>query len=96
MQLRTGTTLAAIATTLALAPPATAATFNVNSTADASDPAAGNGVCDADPLTAGLQCTLRAAIQEAGTPAFPGQDRINVPAGTYALNSPSERWWIAL
>ena len=56
-----------------------AATFTVNSTADAVDVIPGNGSC----ATAGGVCTLRAAIQEAN--ALAGADTINLPAGTYTL-----------
>lgn len=56
-----------------------AATFTVNSAADAVDAAPGNGVC----ATAGSVCTLRAAIQEAN--ALAGDDTIIVPSGTYTL-----------
>ncbi|MDP2674298.1 MAG: choice-of-anchor Q domain-containing protein [Dehalococcoidia bacterium] len=59
--------------------PVFGATFNVNSTADAVDASPGNGVC----ATAGGQCTLRAAIQEAN--ALVGLDTITVPHGTYTL-----------
>lgn len=56
---------------LALALPAEAATFVVDSTGDTADASAGNGVC----ATAGAVCTLRAAIQEAN--ALAGADVIN-------------------
>lgn len=59
-----------------------AATFTVNSTADAVDTAPGDGVC----ATAGGQCTLRAAIQEAN--ALAGADTIILPGGTYSLTIP--------
>ena len=49
---------------------AEAATFTVNSTADAVDAAPGDGVC----ATAGAVCTLRAAIQESN--AFAGTDTV--------------------
>lgn len=49
---------------------ASAATFTIDSVADAVDAAPGNGVC----ATAGGVCTIRAAIQEAN--ALPGPDRI--------------------
>ncbi len=42
-----------------------AAAFTVNDTADTADANLGDGVCDVDLGTAGSQCTLRAAIQEA-------------------------------
>src|SRR5262245_44034272 len=63
-------------------PAAQAATFTVNSTADAVDAHPGDGVC----ATATHVCTLRAAIQEAN--ALAGADIINVPAGTYTLSIP--------
>jgi CSLREA domain-containing protein len=55
------------------------ATFNVNTTADGAD-AVINGVC----ATAGGQCSLRAAVQEANAAA--DDDTIEVPAGTYLLS----------
>ncbi|MGA7991928.1 MAG: choice-of-anchor Q domain-containing protein [Thermoanaerobaculia bacterium] len=60
--------------------PSLAATFTVNSTADAVDSNPGNGVC----ATAGGFCTLRAAITEANTLGG-GPHTITVPAGTYIL-----------
>jgi len=59
---------------------ADAATFNVDSTADAVDANIGNGVC----ATETNACTLRAAIQEAN--ASPGTDTINLLAGVYTLS----------
>ncbi len=56
-----------------------AATFVVNSTADAVDATPGNGTC----ATAGGACTLRAAVQEAN--ALAGADDITLPAGTFRL-----------
>ena len=56
-----------------------AATFAVNSTADAVDATPGDGVC----ATTGGTCTLRAAIQEAN--ALAGADTVSLPAGTYIL-----------
>jgi len=44
---------------------ATAPDIVVNSTGDQMDPAPSDGICDVDPSTSGLQCTLRAAIQTA-------------------------------
>jgi CSLREA domain-containing protein len=61
---------------------ASAATFTVNSTADAVDARPGDGIC----ATAAGACTLRAAIQE--TNALPGADTVMVPAGTYTLTIP--------
>ena len=58
---------------------AEAATFTVDSTADAGDEAPGDGVC----LTSDGECTLRAAIQEAN--ALAGTDSIDLPAGGYTL-----------
>jgi CSLREA domain-containing protein len=70
---------ASIAIGLLSAPSAMAATFIVNSTADAVDASPGNGTC---ATTAGA-CTLRAAIQEAN--ALAGSDTITLPAGVYTL-----------
>lgn len=66
--------------------PVSAATFTVNSTADAVDAAPGNGVCETAPGNG--VCTLRAAIQEANV--LPGADEIILPAGTYTLTIPGE------
>jgi CSLREA domain-containing protein len=63
----------------ALLPAAQAATFTVNSTADAVDAHPGDGVC----ATATHVCTLRAAIQEAN--ALAGADIIKLPAGIFTL-----------
>ena len=60
-------------------PVARAATFTVDSMADAVDVAPGDGVC----ATAGNACTLRAAIRE--TNFLAGADVILVPSGVYAL-----------
>lgn len=64
-----------------LAPSAGAATFTVNSTADAVDANPGNGICETAPGNG--VCTLRAAVQEAN--ALAGADTIILPAGTYTL-----------
>jgi CSLREA domain-containing protein len=57
-----------------------AATFAVDTVADGSDDAPGDGTC-----SAGGQCTLRAAIDEAN--ALAGADTITVPAGTYGFGA---------
>jgi uncharacterized repeat protein (TIGR01451 family) len=59
--------------------PAFATDFTVNNSSDAVDINPGNGIC----VTAGSNCTLRAAVMEAN--ALPGADTIAVPAGTYEL-----------
>ena len=69
------TTVGVAAAVLVAAPSARAATFTVNSRADAVDAAIGDGAC----ATATGVCTLRAAIQE--TNALPGNDAISLPAG---------------
>lgn len=63
-----------------LVQPASAATFNVDSTADLPDANPGNGIC----ATAGGQCTLRAAVVESSW-NFATHDIINLPAGYYDL-----------
>ena len=60
---------------------AAAATFIVNSVADAPDVNQGDGKC----VTSSGACTLRAAVQEAN--ALAGADTIRIPAGTYRVTS---------
>jgi len=62
-----------------LIPPTRAATFIVDSTADAVDAVPGDGVC----ATAGGACTLRAAIQEAN--ALAGRDVVMLSDLAYTL-----------
>lgn len=62
-------------------PVTAAASFTVNSTADATDFTPGNGICET--AIGNRICTLRAAIQEAN--ALPGADTIVLPAGLYLL-----------
>jgi hypothetical protein len=72
--------LAMMATLLTASVPAHGSTtFTVNSGADGSDATPANGICDTDP-TAGIQCTLRGAMQ--GANAIPGADTIkfDIPA----------------
>ncbi len=45
--------------------PVEKSTFTVTTTVDADDASQGNGICDTDESTPGVQCSLRAAIQEA-------------------------------
>jgi CSLREA domain-containing protein len=59
--------------------PVEAKTFTVNSTDDAVDEDFGDGSC----ATAGGECTLRAAIQQAN--ALAGADTIKLKAGLYVL-----------
>src|SRR5918999_5392375 len=54
----------------------------VTTTADAPDTSAGDGVC----RTAGLQCSVRAAIQEAN--GLIGHDVVEIPPGTYEIEIP--------
>lgn len=70
---------ALLAAALGFAAPAGAATFTVNTTADAVDAAPGDGAC----ASAGGSCSLRAAVIEAN--ALPGPDTIVLPAGRYTL-----------
>jgi hypothetical protein len=59
-----------------------ALTFTVNSTANNSDAATADNLCDTDAATAGNQCTLRAAIQQANVST--GADTINFDATLFA------------
>ena len=73
--------VAALVMGLLTAAPVLAATFVVNSTADVVDVSPGNGECK----TAGGECTLRAAIQEANALRAAEAITITLPAGTYTL-----------
>jgi CSLREA domain-containing protein len=73
--------LAAVVASLSVVPPVRAATFVVNSKADATDANTMDGVCAA----AGGSCTLRAAIVQAN--ALMGADTITLPAETYSTGS---------
>lgn len=80
-------TLAGAAGVLLLsAAPASAVPFTVNSPADTSDAAPGNGAC-ATPAAGPPVCTLCAAVEE--TNALAGADTINLPTGRFAVLSPS-------
>jgi hypothetical protein len=62
---------------------ARATTFLVTETLDLADANLGDNLCDVDTGTAGDQCTLRAAVQQANDTV--GADIITLPAGTYVL-----------
>lgn len=74
--------LLVVAAVLPVPTPAMAgAVFVVTTTAEGSDIAPGNGICDN-----GLgQCTLRAAVEEAN--ALAGADTITLPAGAYTVTA---------
>ncbi|MFN2576660.1 MAG: LamG-like jellyroll fold domain-containing protein [Pyrinomonadaceae bacterium] len=63
-------------------------TFTVNSSADTDDTNPGDGHCDTDPETAGDQCTLRAAIEEANRLPSCGTIDINFDSGVFAPPGP--------
>lgn len=69
-----GAILALVAALCASTPTALAATYVVNSTADLPDANVGDALCDVDAVADGLQCTLRAAIEQAN--ASVGDDTI--------------------
>src|SRR5215216_1006252 len=73
---------ATIACTALLSLACSAAVFTVDNTSDVPDANPGDAVC----ATAAMQCTLRAAIQEAN--ALGGANTVNVPAGTYSVATP--------
>lgn len=70
--------LAALALALGATPAAAATSFDVNGTGDQADANTGDNHCDVDTGTAGDQCTLRAAIQQAN--ATSGADTITFNA----------------
>ena len=83
---RTALPLATLATFLLMvvAAPAEAATFTVDSGADAHDLTPADGVCDTDDGSA-VVCTLRAAVEQANATigdSLPTNDvvNVNVPA----------------
>ena len=70
-----------------LADPAQAATFTVNDTDDVGDTNPGDNACDSDRVSAGSQCTLRAAVEETnGLNDIAPSHTINVQPGTYVLS----------
>ncbi len=77
---------AVVCGSLAFAPGADAKVFNVDTFNDTND-ATLDGTC----ADGSGHCSLRAAIQEANyETANPGQDTVNVPAGTYELTAPNQ------
>ena len=91
LQARTALPLATLATFLlmVLAPPAGAATFTVDSGADAHDLTAADRICDVDDGTE-VVCTLRAAVEQANATIgdeAPTDDvvNVNVPAVQLSL-----------
>ena len=73
----------AAATLLVAVPAASAATYTVNVTGDQSDADVADAVCDVDTGTAGNQCTLRAAADEANAEDSPGADAIAFDASVF-------------
>jgi hypothetical protein len=69
-----------LATILATAVPAQAATFTVNTTLDLPDTNLADNACDADPSPLEVLCTLRAAIMEANDEPGPDTIGFNIPA----------------
>jgi hypothetical protein len=75
---------AAVCLLSARAPALPPTVYDVNTTADGADFDLNDGHVDADPVKAGDQITLRAAIQNANRLQTPVQ--INLPAGKYKLS----------
>jgi hypothetical protein len=66
-------------------PSLAAETFVVNRTTNESDASLGDDICDTNTATAGKQCTLRAAIQQANevdNPTVPDEIHFNIPGDT--------------
>jgi uncharacterized repeat protein (TIGR01451 family)/CSLREA domain-containing protein len=74
-------TVAMLASLIAVAPPAHADGFTVNSTSDAKDANPGDKKC----ATSTGSCTLRAAVMEANTKSSTAHTTITLPSGTYTL-----------
>jgi len=81
---RIGAVVVAAMLGLALAAPAHAATFNMDSTADEPDANTGLAAC----ATAAGDCTLRAAIDQAN--ADSSDSTINLASGTYTLTGAND------
>src|SRR3954462_7806746 len=64
----------------ALLKTAAAANFIVNTTGDAGDANTADNKCDSDAAKPGLQCTLRAAIEQANAKAGPDVISFSIPA----------------
>jgi hypothetical protein len=67
---------------LAAQPARAAETFVVNRTTNESDASTADDVCDINTVTAGNQCTLKAAIQQANAvdnPTVPDEIHFNIP-----------------
>lgn len=78
--------LAALVALFALASPARATDFTVNSTGDAVDATPGNGTCD----TAANECTLRAAIMEVNNTTEDNTIDFTVDTVTLSITGPNE------
>src|SRR2546430_6329113 len=76
-----------IATLIAIAEPAHAIGFTINSFSDAPDANPGNNHCDSNASQSGDQCTLRAAVMEANAKHDPSAS-MHLPPGTYTLTIP--------
>lgn len=88
------TTLVGLALALPASPASAAHGFVVNTTDDQVDSDPGNGVCataDSGTPPGTLECTLRAAIQEAN--AHPGADTITLFSGEYVRTVLEESPW---
>ena len=71
---------------LACAPAgASAAAYTVNTTAEGADATAADGTCET--VTGNGVCTLRAAVEEAGSVNFGPPNTVIVPSGTYDITS---------
>jgi trimeric autotransporter adhesin len=85
--------LVVVLSLLAAKPAHAAATFNINSTGDAGDDNPGNGSCFTGVLIPGsgvgleLECTLRAAMEEANATTTPDTISFNIPgAGPHTIS----------
>lgn len=65
----------------------------VNDTGDQPDADAGDGKCDADPADEGMQCTIRAAIQEANART---NDHVTVTFDLPASQMANGTYWIGV
>jgi CSLREA domain-containing protein len=66
---------------------ALATSYTVNSTGDAADASSTDGVCDTNLATPELECTLRAAIQQANVVASEDEIKFDIPTTDSGRNA---------
>ncbi|NND03271.1 MAG: hypothetical protein HKN91_10830, partial [Acidimicrobiia bacterium] len=91
-----GASAGGVAHMVALAPPPTAPTFEVNSTRDDADTNPGDGLCNTGSLNTASEpeCTLRAALEEANFTVAPDSITFNIPNSELGYRAVPQSWVI--